>query len=191
MKNVIILVVIVIAILGAIFFLNRSKEESKTVETASGEQVTTGLVDSATKAKEGEIAPDFTLIDFEGNTVKLSDLKGKGVFIDFWAAWCPFCTDEMPDIEKLHQEFGDEVVILGIHRTATEAKGTGEDFAKNEVGVTYTILQDKTDDVYKAYTVGIGGMPVAVWIDKDGKIVKLKTGPKTPEEMRKNVEAIL
>lgn len=194
MRNVIILIVLVVAIIGAIIFLNRSKEESRTVTTEDGEQIITGIT-SDTKAEEGGEAPDFILVDFEGRLVKLSDLKGKPVFIDFWAEWCPFCTDEMPDIEKIHKEFGPpaggELVVLGIHRTNTESAKVGKDFAKDEVKVTYMILQDKTDEVYSAYTPNFAGMPVAAWIDKNGLLVKLKIGPKTPEEMRKNVEEIL
>lgn len=191
MRNVILLIVVVVLIIGSIIFLNQSKEKSKKTTTSTGEQVTTGLTDQSVEAEEGKPAPDFTLVDFGGKPVKLSDLRGKGVFIDFWAAWCPFCTGEMPDIEKLHQEFGDKVVILGIHRTNTESKEVGEDFARNDVKVTYTILQDKTDEVYKAYIPGFAGMPVAAWIDKDGVLIKLKIGPKTAEEMRQNIEAIL
>ena len=190
MRNIIILVVIVVLIVGSIIFLTRSKEESKIVTTPEGEQVQTGLVVGGS-AKEGKLAPDFTLIDFDGNSVKLSDFKGKPVFIDFWAAWCPFCTDEMPDIEKLHKEFGDDLIILGIHRTNTESKEVGEAFAKEEIKVTYTLLQDKTDEVYKAFTSGISGMPVSAWLDKDGVVVKLKIGPKTTEEMRQNIESTL
>lgn len=194
MRNAIILVVIVVLIIGSVFFLNRSKEESKTVTTSGGEQITTGVLSDA-KAQEGKMAPDFALVDFEGKTVKLSDLQGKPVFIDFWTKWCPFCTDEMPDIEKLHQEFGPpaggDVVVIGIHRTNTESKEVGKKFAREEINVTYILLQDTTDDVYKAYTPGFAGMPVAAWIDKNGIIVKLKIGPKTEEEMRQNTQEIL
>ncbi|HEB13801.1 MAG TPA: TlpA family protein disulfide reductase [candidate division WWE3 bacterium] len=137
-------------------------------------------------------APDFTLLDFDGNLVKLSDFRGKPVFIDFWAAWCPFCTDEMPEIESLHKEFGDRVVIIGIQRTNTESLQAGKDYAKNTVGVTYLLLQDKTGEVYRAYTKDtFAGMPVAAWIDKDGVLVKTKVGPKTEEELRSNLLEVL
>lgn len=193
MRNYIFLGIIVVLIIGAIAFLTFSKQESKEVTTSSGEQVTTGLSEDQEieTAEEGKPAPDFTLVDFEGKTVKLSDLKGKPVFIDFWTKWCPFCTDEMPEIEKIHKEFGDQIVVLGIHRTNTESASVGEDFARKDIKVTYQILQDKSDEVYKAYTPGFAGMPVAAWIDKEGVLVKLKIGPKTTEEMRDNVEAIL
>ncbi|MCH7541642.1 redoxin domain-containing protein [Patescibacteria group bacterium] len=193
MRNYIFLGIIIVLIIGVIAFLTLSKQQSKEVTTSSGEQVTTGLSEGQEieTAEEGKLAPDFTLVDFEGKTVKLSDLKGKPVFIDFWTKWCPFCIDEMPEIEKIHKEFGDQIVVLGIHRTNTESASVGEDFARKDIKVTYQILQDKDDEVYKAYTPGFAGMPVAAWIDKDGVLVKLKIGPKTTEEMRDNVEAIL
>jgi cytochrome c-type biogenesis protein len=197
MRSLVPLGIIIVLIITAIAGLNLSKSESKEVSNSSGEQVTTGISEeqSDAKAEEGKAAVDFTLVDFEGSVVKLSDFRGKPVFIDFWTKWCPFCTDEMPEIEKIHQEFGPpasgELVVLGIHRTNTESASVGEDFARNDVKVTYQILQDKTDEVYRAYTPGFAGMPVAAWIDKDGVLVKLKVGPKTNEEMRENVEAML
>jgi peroxiredoxin len=195
MQRLIIAGVVIILIIGTILFLNSSKEKSKTVTTSGGEEVTTGLSDSVGKAEEGKQAPNFTLVDFEGEVVKLSDLKGKPVFIDFWTKWCPFCTDEMPQIEKIHKEFGPpsggELVVIGIHRTNTESASVGKDFARGEIKVTYTILQDKTDEVYKAYTPSFAGMPVAAWIDKNGILKKLKIGPKTTEEMRSNTQEIL
>lgn len=193
MKNYIFLGVVVVLIIGVVAFLSLSKNESKKVTTPSGEQVTTGLSkdQDVQTAQEGKPAPDFTLVDFDDKVVKLSDFKGKPVFIDFWTKWCPFCTEEMTEIEKIHQEFGDEVVVIGIHRTNTESASVGKAFARDDVKVTYTILQDKTDEVYKAFTPGFAGMPVAAWIDKDGILVKLKIGPKTTEEMRENVKALL
>ncbi len=193
MRNYILLGVVVVLIIGAIAFLTLSKNDSKKVTTDSGETVTTGLSENQDVqiAEEGKPAPDFTLVDFDDKVVKLSDLKGKPVFIDFWTKWCPFCTEEMPEIEKIHQEFGDRVVVLGIHRTNTESASVGKAFARDDVKVTYNILQDKTDEVYKAFTPGFAGMPVAAWIDADGVLVKLKIGPKTTEEMRENVKALL
>jgi peroxiredoxin len=192
-RNLVALGIIIVLIIAAIAWLNFSKSESKEVSTSSGKQVTTGVSEKQanTQAEEGRPAPDFTLVDFEGNIVKLSNLRGRPVFIDFWAKWCPFCTDEMPEIEKIHKEFGNDLVVIGIHRTNTESVSAGEDFAKNDAKVTYQILQDKTDEVYRAYTPSFAGMPVAAWIDKDGILVKLKIGPKTNEEIRENVKAIL
>jgi len=69
---------------------------------------------------------DFTLKDLEGNEVKLSSLKGKKVFLNFWATWCPPCKAEMPDIEKLYQETKDSgLVILAINVDTDKKSRTG------------------------------------------------------------------
>ena len=192
-KNFIFLGIVVALIIGAVAFLTFSKNDAKEITTPSGEQVTTGISadQDVQTAEEGKPAPDFTLVDFDNKVVKLSDFKGKPIFIDFWTKWCPFCIEEMAEIEKIHQEFGDQVVVLGIHRTNTESASVGKEFAREDIKVTYIILQDKTDEVYKAFTPGFAGMPVAAWIDADGVLVKLKIGPKTTEEMRENVKALL
>lgn len=135
---------------------------------------------SVSTTEGGEI--DFTLQDFDGNEVSLSDFKGKVVFLDFWAAWCPFCVGELPEIEQVHQTYGD-IVVIGVHRTNTESLETGRKFAE-ERGVTYTLLQDSDGSVYDAFTGGRPFMPVAVFIDKEGKVQDTLFGPKTSEQIR-------
>ncbi|NLN41079.1 MAG: TlpA family protein disulfide reductase, partial [Clostridiales bacterium] len=73
---------------------------------------------------------DFELEDLNGNKVKLSDYKGQLVFLNFWATWCPPCREEMPDMEAIHQQYGDKgVVILGVSSTQLELRG-GQDKEK-------------------------------------------------------------
>ena len=138
----------------------------------------------------GQKIPKFELEDFSGQKVKVATDSGKAIFIDFWAAWCPFCLDEMPEIEKIHKEFGDKLIVLGIHRSETEGIEAGAKFAKDR-GVTYPLLKDSTGAVYKTLTGGRNFMPYALFIDKDGNIVKIKAGPKTADEMRRTVEELL
>lgn len=138
----------------------------------------------------GEIAPDFALRDFDGDIKRLSDYRGTPVFIDFWAAWCPFCINELPEIEAVHKEFGDQIKVLGIHRTSTESKDIGADFA-TERGVTYPLLQDEKGDVYKAYTGGRPFMPVAVFIDGEGVITDIFFGPKSKAQIEAALQNVL
>lgn len=134
----------------------------------------------------GSQAPNFTLNDFSGKPVTLSELSGKPVVVNFWAAWCPFCIDEMPDFEKVHQEFGDKVVFLGIHRSETEDPKTGEEFAKNLV--TYPFLADSKGEVYKTLTSGQQAMPFTMIIDSAGKVAFRKFGPMTGEELKEKIQ---
>lgn len=153
---------------------------------------TSVVTDSNNQAQlaENQQAPDFNLQTFDNQAVSLASLKGKAVFVDFWAAWCPFCVEEMPEIEKISQEFKDDLIVLGIHRTETEDIKTGEKFAKDR-GVTYPLLKDTGGSVYKTYTGGRNFMPAAAFISKEGEVIKLLYGPKTEEQMRQYVKQAL
>lgn len=139
----------------------------------------------------GKRAPDFALKDFEGKEVRLSDFYGKkAVVLDFWAAWCPFCVDEMPVLQKAQEQYQDQLVMIGVHRTDSgESIETGKKFA-DEQGVKYLLVQG-TSEVYRASTRGVQGMPVAVFIDKNGVVQDIKIGPKTEEEIKEKVGKLI
>lgn len=167
-------------VLGGFFVIkNKNQKTSQVIEKPETEFVI------------GQKAPSFTLKDFDGKEVSLSQFYGqKAVILDFWAAWCPFCVAEMPELEKAHQAYKDNLVMVGVHRTDSgELIATGEKFAR-ERGVTYLLLQG-TNEIYKASTSGISGMPVAVFIDKAGVVRGVKIGPKTAEEIAEKTGELL
>lgn len=130
----------------------------------------------------GQIAPEIKLETLSGETVRLSDLKGKKVFINFWATWCPPCKKEMPEMQKFYEEYSDEVEILAVNATGQE-KGikTVEDFIESG-NYTYPILLDKklkvTED-YKAFA-----LPTTYFIGTNGVIQQpRKVGPMTYDFM--------
>lgn len=139
----------------------------------------------------GKKAPDFVLKDFDGKDFNLASFYGqKVVVLDFWAAWCPFCVEEMKILEATQQTYTDELVMIGIHRTDSgEPITTGKKFA-DEQGVTYLLVQG-TEEIYDASTKGVRGMPVAVFIDKNGVVQDVKVGPKTEEEIKEKVEKLI
>ncbi|MEH7109626.1 redoxin domain-containing protein, partial [Bacillus sp. JJ1764] len=97
----------------------------------------------------GSKAPDFELKTLTGETVKLSELKGKKVMLNFWATWCPPCKAEMPDMEKFHSEVGDKVTILAVNiDPQLDVKGF-----VNEYKITFPILLDTDDGVNGKYQV--------------------------------------
>lgn len=97
--------------------------------------------------------------------------------------------EEIPEIEKIHREFPD-LIVLGIHRTETEGADIGSSFAR-KLGATYILLEDSDGEVYKTMTSGQRFMPYSVFIDKNGVIVDKKAGSKTPEDMRERVLKII
>ncbi|HUV43418.1 MAG TPA: TlpA disulfide reductase family protein [Dehalococcoidales bacterium] len=124
-------------------------------------------------------APDFTLKDLDGNTVRLSDLRGKVVFLNFWATWCPPCRAEMPDIEKVHRKYRDrDVVVLGID--LRESVSTVRAFI-GEGGYTWTFLLDTTGKVGSMYQVR--GIPASYFIDRKGVIRAVAIGAMTGQAM--------
>ena len=119
-----------------------------------------------------EQAYDFTLRDTKGNHVKLSDFKGKVVFLDFWASWCPPCRNSIPAIKNLHKKYAGnaDVVILGIN--VGENSKAVESFMKKN-NMEYTILYG-SNEVSKKY--GISGIPAFFIIDQKGNISKKFVG---------------
>ena len=132
-------------------------------------------------------AADFTLNDLEGNEVTLSEFRGKAVFLNFWASWCPPCKAEMPDIEQLYQETKDtDLVILTIN------SGEGATVAKrfmDENNYTFMVLDDYKGEVSDLYKVM--ALPTSLFIDKNGSLIETRTGAMNIDTMREYVELIL
>ncbi len=127
----------------------------------------------------GHPAPDFALKDLDGNTVRLSDLRGKVVFINFWATWCPPCRAEMPEIEALHQEYKDKgVLVLGVD--IAESENTVRQYIQ-QGGFSWTIVLDSTGEVARDYQ--IAAIPTSFFLDKEGIIRAVKVGAMTKREM--------
>lgn len=120
------------------------------------------------RASDGapEAAPDFAVETFAGETLRLSDLRGKVVVLNFWASWCPPCRWEMPFFETISQEYKErDVVFLGV--AISDTKEDAAEFA-DSVGVTYPLALDASGETARDYKVL--GLPTTFLIDKDGVI---------------------
>lgn len=114
----------------------------------------------------GEIAPDFTLNDVNGNQVTLSKIfSEKPVLLDFWATWCPACREEAPRVQAFYQKYADKVAVIGVD--INESKKAITSFIEAN-GLTYPMVVD-SGDVAQQY--GVVGIPTIVLIDKGGKIL--------------------
>ncbi|MEK6726311.1 MAG: TlpA disulfide reductase family protein [Deltaproteobacteria bacterium] len=117
-------------------------------------------------AEIGGKAPAFSLKDIKGNTVTLESLKGKVVFLDFWASWCGPCKEELPELELLYKKYGkDGFEVVGISVDKSESNVV--EFLKKRP-ISFTILTNIKGDVAEAY--GLPGMPTGYIIGKDGVI---------------------
>lgn len=133
-------------------------------------------------------AADFTLKDQYGNTHTLSEYKGKTVFLNFWATWCPPCKAEMPDIQKIYEEYqekgDDSLVILGIAAPnwGQEQSREGITAFLEEMGYTYPVVMDTTGEMFMAY--GISSFPTTFMIDKEGNVFGYASGQLSEDMMR-------
>ena len=175
-------------------------EEESEIEDSSNEDTASGTSDEADadtgteespqaeeSAAETVPAPDFTLLDQYGNSHTLSDYKGKTVFLNFWATWCPPCRAEMPEIQEIYEEYGEnnsDVIILGIASPEVGQEGSAEDIAAflSENNYTYPVVMD-TDGIM-SYYYGISAYPTTFMIDKDGNVYGYVPGQITKDIMQ-------
>ena len=163
---------------GAPVTVEEQKENEETADAEEKQETESGLTP----------AIDFILTDQYGNTHKLSDYKGKTVFLNFWATWCSPCRAEMPDIQKLYEsaetEGEDALVVLGV-----AAPNLGNEKSEEEIkafleenGYTYPVLMDTTGEVFMQY--GISAYPTTFMVDKDGNLFGYVQGQLNEDMMR-------
>ncbi|MEK6742667.1 MAG: TlpA disulfide reductase family protein [Nitrospirota bacterium] len=141
------------------------------------------------KEKEGATAaaPDFTLQDISGKQVRLADLKGGVVMLEFWATWCPPCRAEVPAIERLHTQYsGKGLTILAIALDEGGWDGVKDFVADRKI--SYTVLRG-TEDVSSKYKIRL--IPSTFLIDKEGNIKKQYMGGGSNEVVEQDIKALL
>ncbi len=135
----------------------------------------------------GRLAPDFTLVDMEGNEVTLSDFRGKTVFINFWATWCPPCRAEMPEIEAVYQEYKDkDVVVIGVD--ILEPEDVVRQFVE-QGGYSWIFILDATGAVSDDYR--ITAIPTSFFIDREGIIQAVVIGAMTKRAMETKLDQVM
>ena len=165
----------------------KKEETNKQTSTSSS---------SETKATQ---AYDFTAMDKDGKTVKLSDFKGKKVYINMWASWCGPCMREIPELEKTYQKLKDNKDIVFLSMTSpndAEFKNQSpQDKSKDvilnkakELGVTYPVLFDVNDRFIINYA--IRSFPTHIFINSDGTIGNRIAGAVTEESLTKEIEKL-
>ena len=132
-------------------------------------------------------AVDFQLQDQYGNTHTLEAYKGKTIFLNFWATWCPPCRAEMPDIQKLYESYSQEgeeaLIVLGVAapELGQEKDEEGIKAFLEENGYTYPVLMDTTGELF--YSYGIQSFPTTFMIDRDGNVFGYISGQLTMDMM--------
>ncbi len=135
-------------------------------------------------------APDFSVINANGESVKLSDFEGKPVIVNFWATWCGPCKRELPDFEEKYQAYGDSIQFLmvdladGKQETVEGAK----DFVSAQ-GYTFPVYFDTESSAANAY--GVSSIPMTVFINAQGEIVTYAVGMLNAATLQKGIDLLL
>lgn len=134
------------------------------------------------------MAPDFTLIDSEGKTIKLSDFRGKVVILDFWATWCGPCRMEIPGYVKLYDKYKDQgLQIIGV--SLDQDGWTPVRPFMQQYNIDYPIVLGN-NQIVAAYG-GINAIPTTFLINKEGQVVTKKIGYKPIEFFEQNLSELL
>ncbi len=137
---------------------------------------------------KAETAPDFVLKSATGKNIRLSELKGRVVMLNFWATWCGPCTDEIPHLNKIHESLDDyDFELLGINLDNDRSKAL---HLAKELNVNFPILFDTEKDVSRSFD--IDAMPTTILIDRNGKIRHVNRGFKKDyiERYHKQIQAL-
>ncbi len=171
-----------VAIIAINFFSEDETAADSTVPTPSTN-------DQSQSLAQGAVAPDFTLTDQNGETVRLSDYRGKKVILNFWATWCPPCRAEMPHMQQFHENNRDnDVKILAVNLTAQDNGVEAIQSFIDEFGLTFTIPMDESGSVAQTYQVRT--VPTTFILNTKGEITQKIVGPMDEQIMKDQTDVI-
>ena len=135
-------------------------------------------------------APDFTLLDIDGNEVSFSDFAGKPAIINFWSSDCPPCKEEMPHFEAAYQTYGDQIQFMMIDGIGgrSDTMAIGKKYIKSE-GYTFPTFYDTEQNAQIAY--GVQAFPTTYFVDADGYLVAWAQGMLDEASLQKGIDMIL
>lgn len=200
---IIIIIVLIAVIVGASFAYNHlAKKGGAQNLVSNGETVDNDAIDDKEQAEGTETSNhdadisdqtastlDFTVVDRDGNAVKLSDFQGKPVILNFWASWCGPCRAEMPDLDEMYAQYGDDIHFVMVN--ATDGSRETVDSAKeyiDDAGYSFPIYFDtelEASMTFQAYS-----LPTTYFIDANGQPIAQATGTMTMDVIQQGIDMI-
>ncbi len=181
-RDIAMAVFIGLVILGVVFAFNRDKG------VAEGDSRSVSVAAALGPApKVGNLAPDFRVLLMDGSYLRLSEMKGKVVWLNLWATWCPPCRAENPDIQSVYEEEKDKgLIVLAVNFGEPKQDVVGY---VNRTGLSYMIGLDYDSSVASLYR--LTGLPSHFFIDKNGILREIRIGAMNRSTMKAKVEQYL
>lgn len=192
MKNLIkwlIIAIISVAVFLGIYFLYGFLKDNYAPDPfAQGSESSSSSSSSAESEDIDYTAPDFTVFDENNNEVKLSDYFGKPIVLNFWATWCHYCKVEMPDFNNAYHDNPDvQFVMVNVTDGDRETVDIARAYIKDS-GYDFPVLFDTQLNAANNY--GASGLPMSVFIDKDGNLVTYAKGMLSEDDLKKGISMI-
>ena len=130
---------------------------------------------------------DFTVVDGNGKSVKLSDYVGKPIVLNFWASWCGPCKNEMPEFQQVFAEMGEQVQFLMVNATVSDTMADAKSFI-NQYGYTFPVVFDTRGEAL--YTYGVDAFPTTFFLDKTGTVAGYAVGAISKDTLLKGIGMI-
>ena len=193
-KTLLITVLVLLVVLGvaAVLYPRLSagmqpQQLATTATTAPAEAVPEETQPETTEPAEPEpvAAPDFTVLDWDGNEVNFSDYLGKPIVLNFWAHWCGPCQMEMPEFNAAYERLGGEVTFLMVHEGAAVEDGKEK---VTEGGYTFPVVFDVDGSAGSIY--GITAYPTSFFIDADGNVKAYYMGAMDASLLQQGIDLI-
>ncbi len=193
LRSLLLPALLVATIVGGLWYVERERGSSHASSNGFGivalaaEKNPTG---NSPSTDVGRAAPDFLLETPDGGQLRLSDLQGKPVLVNFWASWCTPCRKEMPEIVRAynaHKDSGFTVVAVDLQENNDQITSFRQEF-----GMTFPVAIDRTGAVGDAWHIGgsVDGIPSSYFVDAHGVVQSRTLGPLTPETLAQQLKAI-
>ena len=140
--------------------------------------------------KKYDDATDFEVYTFDEKSVRLSDFRGRGAVVNFWATWCPPCKAELPHFEKMYEKYGNDIEFMMVN--LTDGHRETVDGAKGFIdanGYTFPVYYDT--GMSASYAYRISSVPLTIFVDSNGKIIKRYVGMLTESVLERYIDEIL
>ena len=211
-KKTIIIVIVVFALLMAVAVplynrLSRDAQPDQLITLPQQENPTETPTTQPTATKPEETQPssppetpttqptepsvtleyDFTVVDGNGKSVKLSDYVGKPVVLNFWASWCGPCKSEMPEFQQVFAQMGEQVQFLMVNATVSDTMADAKSFI-SQYGYTFPVVFDTRGEAL--YTYGVDAFPTTFFLDKTGTVAGYVVGAISKETLLKGIGMI-